>query len=120
MVGTFYAHKIGFDKLVALVKKSLPKGKISINEEKGSQVIIIETKGKLFSSGSILKVSYRERINPSYQLSEKEDCPLNENLKGLYGFVNSLPTVNESVKGLFLHKIQTLNSEFSIFHNSKV
>ncbi len=114
MIGTFYAHLIGFDKLIAVIKQHIPKGKISLGEENGSQTILVEVKGGLFSSVNVLKFLYRERIAPDYQISEREDCPVNQNLKGLYSFVHSLPTSNEEIKELFLHKIQTFNSEFSV------
>jgi len=114
MIGTFYAHKIGFKKLVEVIKKNVSKGKVSLAEEHGSQTISVEVKGGLFSSGATLKFLYRERITPDYQLSNREDCPVNQNLKGLYGFVDSLPTSNEEIKELFLRKIQTFNSEFSM------
>ncbi|WP_179006541.1 DUF4272 domain-containing protein [Winogradskyella forsetii] len=115
MICTLYAHQLGFDKIVQILKSNIPKGQFNFSELDGFNIVEIKTKGSFFSSDIKLKVSYRERIQPSYQISEKEDCPFNENLKGLYGFVTSLPSNNEKIKSLFLHKIQTLNSECSIF-----
>jgi hypothetical protein len=114
MICTLYAHQLGFETIVEILKSHIPKGNISFSEEDEFRIVEVESKGGLFSSNAVLKVAYRERLKPDYQISESEDCPLNENLKGLYGFVTSLPTGNEKIKSLFLHKIQTLNSEFSI------
>jgi len=61
-----------------------------------------------------LIIRYRERSIPSYFIPQEDDSPLTTNLKGLYGFVDSLPAGNKEIKDLFLRKILTLNSEFSI------
>ena len=113
MICTFYSHQLGFEKIVETLKSNIPKAKISFSEIDDFKVVEIKTKGGLFSSDAFLKVSYRERLQTDYQIHDTEDCPLNENLKGLYGFVSSLPTNNEKVKELLLRKVQTLNSEFS-------
>lgn len=113
MICTFYSHQLGLEKIVETLKSNIPKAKISYSEIDDFKVVEIKTKGGLFSSDAFLKVSYRERLQPDYQIHDTEDCPLNENLKGLYGFVSSLPTNNEKVKELLLRKVQTLNSEFS-------
>ena len=114
MICTLYSHKLGFEKLQEILKESFPKGKLTPLKQDASGEITIELKGGLFSASSKLKFLYRERKQPSYRIHEGTQCPLNENLKGLYSFVASLPSNNESVKGLFLQKIQTLNTEFSI------
>ena len=113
MICTFYSHQLGLEKIVETLKSNIPKAKISFSEIDDFKVVEIKTKGGLFSSDAFLKVSYRERLQTDYQIHDTEDCPLNENLKGLYGFVSSLPTNNEKVKELLLQKVQTLNSEFS-------
>nr|WP_315241181.1 DUF4272 domain-containing protein [uncultured Flavobacterium sp.] len=114
MICTLYSHQIGFDKIVEALRNSYPKAAITSTSQDGSQIASIETKDGFFSSGSKLTVQYRERKEPSYQLPETDDSPLTGNLRGLYGYVDSLDSNNEKVKSLFLHKIQTLNSEFSI------
>ncbi|WP_077399967.1 DUF4272 domain-containing protein [Cellulophaga omnivescoria] len=112
MICTVYTHNIGVDKIVEVLKKSISE--VSVNTRGNSREIVAETKGGLFSKDSKLLINYRERLQPDYQIHATEDCPLNENLKGLYGYINSLPTNNDKVKGLFLAKVQTLNAEFSI------
>ncbi|PKB44162.1 uncharacterized protein DUF4272 [Cellulophaga sp. RHA19] len=112
MICTVYTHKIGVDKIVEVLKKSISN--VSVNTTGNSSKVVAETKGGLFGKGSKLLINYRERLQPDYQIHATEDCPLNENLKGLYGYINSLPTNNENVKGLCLAKVQTLNAEFSI------
>lgn len=114
MICTLYSHKLDFESIIKIIKNSIPKGSVSFSEVDDFKVVEVHTKGGLFSSGDVLKISYRERLEPGFQISESEDCPFNENLKGLYGFVCSLETSNEKIKDLFLNKIQTLNSEFSI------
>lgn len=114
MICTIYSHNLGFDSIKELVLSNFPKGTISISKEDELDVIALEIKGGILSSSQKVKIAYRERAKPSYQIPQIDDSPLTANLKGLYGFVNSLPTENEKVKDLFLHKIQTLNSEFSI------
>lgn len=120
MICTLYSHKTGFKKLTNILKKEISKGKFSFSQQDDFKVIEVEIKGGFFSSRSKLKISYREKKDLGYQISEKEDCPLNENVKGLYGFVTSLPSMNEDVKNLFLQKIQTVNSEFSIIQEEGI
>lgn len=114
IICTIYSHQVGFDNITAIIKKAYPNSSLTLDSEDEFQILRMETKGGIFRSPKKLKVAYRERAQPSYQLPEIDDSPLTTNLKGLYGFVSSLPTINEQVKGLFLQKIQTLNCEFSI------
>jgi len=114
MICTIYSHHLVFDRIVEIVNRTFSGAAVSVTTQDEFQIVNIEIKGGIFSSSKKLKVSYRQRIVPSYQLPEIDDSPLTRNLKGLYGFVSSLPTRNERIKGLFLHKIQTLNCEFSV------
>ncbi|KRD11739.1 hypothetical protein ASE21_08565 [Flavobacterium sp. Root901] len=114
MICTFYSHEIGFDKIVNKLKSKYPKADFKIYDEDGSQIAEMETKDGLFGSANKLTITYRQRNEPSYQIPETDDSPLTANLRGLSGYAASLPSENEKVKELFLHKIQTLNSEFSI------
>ncbi len=114
MICTYYSHYIGFEKITDLLQKEFPKGILSISdpgEDKMAQLVI---KGGLFSPSVTIKVSYRERAFPSYQLPEFDDSPLTANLKGLYGYITSLPATNEQLKHLLLAKVATINSEFSV------
>ncbi len=110
MICTIYSHHLGIQKIKEIFLSHVPKGTFSGT----SEFLDFEIKGGILSPSKIIRISYRQRAVPSYKIPEVDDSNLTANLKGLYGFVNSLPTVNEKVKGLFLHKIQTLNSEFSI------
>lgn len=114
MICTFYSHEIGFDKIVNKLKSKYPKADFKIYDEDGSQIAEMETKDGFFGSANKLTITYRQRNEPSYQIPETDDSPLTANLRGLSGYAASLPSENEKVKELFLHKIQTLNSEFSI------
>jgi len=114
MICTIYSHNVGFDTIKELILSSFPKGNAVISTQDEFDIIDLEIKGGILGSSKKIKISYRERLKPSYQIPEIDDSALTANLKGLYGYVDSLPTVNEKVKDLFLHKIQTLNCEFSI------
>lgn len=110
MTCTIYSHHLGLEKIKEIFLSHVPKGVFSTDGEN----LEFEVKGGILSPSKKVTLFYRERAVPSYQIPQTDDSELTANLKGLYGFVNSLPTENEKVKGLFLHKIQTLNSEFSI------
>jgi hypothetical protein len=114
IICTIYSHQVGFDKISGIIQRVYPNSSITFDTEDDFQILHMEIKGGLFRSSKKLKVAYRERAQPSYQIPETDDSPLTTNLKGLYGYVSSLPTTNEKVKGLFLQKILTLNCEFSI------
>jgi hypothetical protein len=114
MICSFYSHYTGFEKIIELTKKRYPKAQFRISEDEGSQIADIEIKGGIFSSSSRLRISYRQRYKLSYQLLEEDVCPLSMSLKGLYGFASSLPSNNEGVRELLLHKITTVNTEFAV------
>lgn len=111
---TLYSHFTGFNTIVEILQANFPKTSIQISKQNEFSIAELEIKGGFFSSSSKLKVSYREREQPSYQLFQEDNCPVSRNLKGLYGFADSLPCSNLSVKEQFLQKITTINSEFSI------
>lgn len=110
MICTIYSHHLGLEKIKEIFLSHVPQGNFSSNND----VLEFEIKGGILSPSKKITIFYRERAEPSYKIPEVDDSELTANLKGLYGFVNSLPAENEKVKGLFLHKIQTLNAEFSI------
>ncbi|UPZ14895.1 DUF4272 domain-containing protein [Flavobacterium humidisoli] len=110
MICTIYSHHLGLEKIKEIFLSHVPQGNFSSNND----VLEFEIKGGILSPSKKITIFYRERAESSYKIPEVDDSELTANLKGLYGFVNSLPAENEKVKGLFLHKIQTLNSEFSI------
>ncbi|KQO20574.1 hypothetical protein ASF10_15975 [Flavobacterium sp. Leaf82] len=115
MICTIYSHQLGLERIKEIIQSNIPNVKFSgSKDDDGSDILELEIKGGILSSSQKLVISYRERAVPSYQIPEIDDSDLTANLKGLYGFVDSLPTVNEKVKDLFLHKILTLNSEFTI------
>jgi predicted deacetylase len=114
MICTLYSHHIGFDKIVDMLNTNYPKAVFKNSTQNESQIIEMETKDGFFGAANKLIIQYRERKEPSYQIPEIDECALTGNLRGLYGYVTSLESKNEKVKSLFLHKIQTLNSEFSI------
>jgi len=112
MICTIYSHQSGFDNIKEIIVSHFPKGNVLIDKEEESYTIELEIKEG--NSSQKIRILYRERAEPSYQIPEIDDSALTANLKGLYGFVYGLPTANEKVKELFLRKIETLNSEFTI------
>jgi hypothetical protein len=114
MICTIYSHQPDFDTIVEIIKDVFPKGKLTLSKQDEFEIAIVVMKGGLFGSDKSFKLAYRQRVSPSYFLPETDDCTLVKNLKGLYGFVSSLPSVNDTVKDLFLQKICTLNCEFSV------
>lgn len=114
MICTVYAHELGFDRIVDLLKQQYPKANVTLGNQDEFYIAELDIKGGLFSSSSKIKVGYRQRRNPSYQLLQEDVCPLSQNLKGLYGFISSLPAKNETIRQRLLQKITTINCEFSI------
>ncbi len=107
---TIYSHHLAFDKVVALVKKHLPKAKVEI-EDAGIQKSLVATlKGGLLSKSKSLKINYRERENPSYTL-EQPECGLTQNLVGMVNFIQSIPAEDTELRGKFLYKVMSANSE---------
>ncbi len=119
MICTIYSHYLVFDRIIAILQEVVPDAEIKTAKQDGGSIIEVVMKDKsskfsLFKKTSKLTITYRERTVPSYEIPESDDSPLTANLRGMYGFVHSLPVVNEEVKNRFLHKILTINSEFSI------
>jgi hypothetical protein len=100
---TLYSHQIGFDKIVRIVESSLPTAHIDHKDGGLQQSLTATIKGGFFSKSKTLKISYRQRQNPSYKL-DKIDCELTQNLAGMVNFIQSLPAKNEEIKGRFLYK----------------
>lgn len=119
MICTIYSHYLVLDRILEMVRETIPGADIKITRPEGGAIIDISIKDKtsgfsLYKKSSKLKITYRERAKPSYMLPETDDSALTTNLRGMYGFVHSLPTLHAEVKNRFLHKILTINSEFSI------
>lgn len=114
MICTFYSHYVAFDKIIEIARRFFPGASISSSKADESSVIDIEIKGGLFKAAQKLQIRNRQRSVPSYQIPEIDDSPLTGNLKGLYGYIGSLPASNEKIRELMLQKVLTLNSEFSL------
>lgn len=114
---TVYSHQVSYDKVIEVIKKVFPKGEFRYEVQQDFKIIYIELRGGLFRSSKKLKINYRERVHPSFELTHAE-CSLTHKLIGMLGFVSAIPAKNEHVRTLLLNKIKTLNSEFSIFADS--
>lgn len=111
---TLYSHHTCYDRIVELTKQVFPKATITFEKENEFRIIYLELRAGFFKSSRKLKIAYRERVRPSFELTHVE-CALTNNLFGMTNFVTSLPAQNEHVKSLLIQKIQTLNCEFSVF-----
>ncbi|WP_295767821.1 DUF4272 domain-containing protein [uncultured Mucilaginibacter sp.] len=114
MICTLYAHHVGFEKITAIIREIYPDGKLSESANGTDHFADLTIKGGLFGSSKVIKVSYRQKPKPSYQIAEGDDSAFTNNLKGLYNYVASLPSSKPDVQALLLRKIQTLNCEFTV------
>ncbi len=110
---TIYSHVLGYDTMLTTLEKLYPYGKIEIEEEDNGRSITIGIPSGLLGRTKKLKIAYRERAKPSYQITEM-DSPLTQNLAGMLNFVASLETPNEAIRGLLIEKIKTLNCEIAL------
>ncbi len=107
---TIYSHKLDFEKVIQIVKSELPKAKIEFNDGGKQKSLMATIKGGFFGKTKTLKINYRERENPSYNLTQV-DCGLTQNLAGMTNFIQSLPAKNQTVKDKFLIKVMAANCE---------
>lgn len=114
MICTFYSHDFGFEKIVTIAAAILPNAKTFISKDGESDVLELDIKGGLFSSSSQIRIQYRQKENPSWKFEPGDNSAITSNLRGLYGFVTKLPCTNDNLKNLFLQKIASINSEFSL------
>jgi hypothetical protein len=110
---TLYFHTPDYDGIMARVKQAFPKANLSPFAENGTRGILVALKGGFFSRKESLKVSYREREKPSYHLRDA-DCPVGQQLRGMYNYVASLPAGDAKQQSLLLNKIETVNAELSL------
>lgn len=114
MLCTLYSSQTGFGKLLDSIRNMYPKCNLAVSSDNGSQVATIQIQKGFFKQGEKIRIQYRQSNKPSRQLTDSDVSPFATNIKGLFGYVSSLPTIKENVKGQFLRKIKTLNSEFTI------
>lgn len=114
---TIYSHKFDFSIIENLVQKHLPKADIKLNDGGLQKQMIITSKGGFLSKSKVLKISYRQRAEPSYNL-EAVNCGLSQNLAGMMNFVNGFPTQDENLKALLMQKIASCNSEIPFITES--
>jgi Domain of unknown function (DUF4272) len=107
---TIYSHNLEFEKVVQIVKSSLPKAEITFDDNGINKSLVASIKGGLFSKAKTLKINYRQRENPSYKL-EAVECGLTQNLAGMVNFIQSVPSANPSVRDRFLYKVMSANCE---------
>ena len=116
---TIYSHHLAFDKIIQLVKESLPKAKVEFNDGGAQKSLRATIKGGLFGKTKTLTINYRERLNPSYKL-EKIECPLTQNLAGMVNHVQSIPAQNEALRNKFLIKVMSANCEIPFMADPEI
>lgn len=109
---TIYSHHLGLEKIIEIIKSHLPKAKIDVNNGGIQKSMIVEIKGGFFGKTKSFKVNYRQRENPSYKLDQIE-CGLTQNLVGMVGYIQKLPSNNTQLINKFLYKVMSANSEIS-------
>lgn len=107
---TIYSHKLEFEKVVEIIKTELPKAKIDYKYEGKQKSLTATLKGGIFSKTKTLKINYRERKTPSYNL-DQIDCGLTQNLAGMANMIQSLPAQKDELRNKFLAKVMSANCE---------
>jgi len=107
---TIYSHQLDFEKVVNIVKRELPKAQVDIKDGGKQKALTATIKGGFFGKTKTLKVNYRERTNPSYNL-DQVDCPLTQNLAGMINFIQNFPAKDENIKNKLLFKVRSVNCE---------
>lgn len=105
-----YSHDSNFDAILQRIKQSFPQSNPQFTETEGFKVAIFQKKGGLFSKGETLKLSYRQKQEPTCHLRDGT-CPVSNQMKGMYNFISSLPSHNKQINEILLRKIETINSE---------
>lgn len=113
-IASVYSHAYDFDAVVQTVRDHFPRGSVELSRENESRVLLLTLPGGLLKKRKELKLTYRQRSQPSYQLQGITDS-FTQNLNGMQNFVASLPAQNTAVRHQLLQKIATLNSEFSFW-----
>ena len=114
---TLYSHEADFNLLIDLIKKQFPKAELNRSTEDISQRVSFDIKGGLFGKSKNIRISFRARETPSYNLG-RVACPLSRNLAGMHAYVTNIESA-APIKFLLLKKIETINSEFSIVVDSE-
>ncbi len=113
-IASVYAHSHDFDAVVQTVREHFPHATINLSRDKESRILTLTLQGGLWKKKKELKLTYRQRTEPSYQLTGITDS-FTQNLVGMQNFISSLPAQNTKIRDLLLQKIATINSEFSFW-----
>lgn len=116
---SIYSHHLHFDKVVSIIKSTLPKAKVEFNDGGKQKSLVATIKGGLFGKTKSLTMNYRERENPSYKLDQIE-CGLTQNLAGMVNFIQSIPAQNIELRNKFLHKVMSANCEMSFMAEPEI
>ena len=109
---TLYSHYLAFDQLTTTIKEMLPHAKMETANQGENKILVVTVKSGFLRKKKVLKINYRERKYPSYQLTEIP-CELTKNLAGMLQFISSIPAKNEEIRDKFLQKVMSTNSEIA-------
>lgn len=110
---TLYSHNASFDLILNTVVETYPDCKIDFDRNEQVNIALITIKKGFLSKSRKLKISFKERIKPSFELDNPDD-PFVRNLIGMTNMVQSIESKNQDVKKQLIQKIGTINSEFNI------
>jgi hypothetical protein len=108
-----YTHELGFDKIVDIVETFLPDARIEVKDGGNQKSLTATVKEGFFSRSKVLRINYRQRSTPSYNL-ERINCPLSQNLAGLVNFIKSIPSQKPEVTGKLVAAISAANAEMPL------
>lgn len=114
MICTLYSSQTGYERIVDILKKHIPKGKISVTQDGEYHIMEIVWKDGFLSPKQSLQIHYGQRLQPEVPVGEAEGCPLSGNINGLNTFVTRLPVKNGRLKRMFYIKIRETQSEFTL------
>ena len=110
---TIYSHELDFEKIVEIVKNELPKANVEVSENGLQKSLIATIKNGFFSKTRVLKINYRSRQTPSYNL-DNIDCGLSQNLASMTNYIQLIPSKNEAVCSKFVMKVMSTNCEMPV------
>ena len=119
MCCTIYSHHLGLEKIRESISKNFAKAEVREEKQDEFTVIHIHVKKGFLKGKDYIKIAYRERENPSFELKDS-NCPLSGNLNGMLGLLSKIPNSNSPANQLLIEKVKTINCEFSLFIEPKL
>lgn len=109
---TIYSHTPDFESLAKTIRLALPNAEIHEGTWAEGQYLSARLKGGWFGKEKSLRLSYRQRARPSYELKSIE-CPLTRNLSGMVNYIRTIPAQNNDIQSRLLYKVMAANAEIA-------